>query len=372
MQILQITKVWEMAHVTRRDWFSRTTRWIGSFAAAGIFPVYGRDLTIGGADDKMMCQKLVGLSQMNHSILDLIGNTSMLQLRNIVPVDHARILLKMESENPTGSMKDRMALAMIAAAEKDGRLKPGGRVVEYTGGSTGVSLAFICSVKGYPLDLVTSDAFSIEKRNHMAAFGADLTLVKSDYGGMDEALTRNMIEAARQIREENGGFWTDQLKNEDVLPGYHDMGEEIWQQTEGRVDAFVQGVGTGGSLRGVAERLIEHNPDVHIVAVEPSESAVLSGEEQGPHKIEGIGAGFVVPLWKPGIVTDIAKVSTEESQAMARRLAKEEGVFAGTSTGGNLTAALRIAKELGPDRTVVTLMVDSGMKYLSTALYKDV
>ena len=372
MQILQITKVWEMAHVTRRDWISRTTRWIGSFAAAGIFPVYGRDRTIGGADDKMMYQILLGLPQMNHSILDLIGNTSMLQLRNIVPVDHARILLKMESENPTGSMKDRMALAMIAAAEKDGRLKPGGRVVEYTGGSTGVSLAFICSVKGYPLDLVTSDAFSIEKRNHMAAFGADLTLVKSDYGGMDEALTRNMIEAARQIREENGGFWTDQLKNEDVLPGYHDMGEEIWQQTEGRVDAFVQGVGTGGSLRGVAERLIEHNSDVQIVAVEPSESAVLSGEEQGPHKIEGIGAGFVVPLWKPGIVTEIAKVSTEESQAMARRLAKEEGVFAGTSTGGNLTAALRIAKELGPDRTVVTLMVDSGMKYLSTALYKDV
>lgn len=193
-------------------------------------------------------------------------------------------------------MKDRMALAMIEAAERDGRLKPGGRVVEYTGGSTGVSLSFICNVKGYPLDLVTSAAFSMEKRNHMAAFGAKLTLVKSDHGGMDEALTRNMIEAARQIQEEKGGFWTDQLKNEDLLPRYHDMGEEIWQQTDGKVDAFVQGVGTGGSLRGVAERLIEHNPDVQIVAVEPSESAVLSGEEQGSHKIEGIGAGFVVPL----------------------------------------------------------------------------
>jgi len=150
------------------------------------------------------------------------------------------------------------------------------------------------------------------------------------------------------------------------------MGEEIWQQSEGKVDAFVQGIGTGGSLRGVAERLIEHNPDVHIVAVEPSESAVLSGEEEGSHKIEGIGAGFVVPLWKPEIVGEIAKVSTEESQAMARRLAKEEGVFAGTSTGGNLIAALRKAKALGPGSTVVTLMVDSGMKYLSTALYKDV
>ena len=162
------------------------------------------------------------------------------------------------------------------------------------------------------------------------------------------------------------------MKNEDVLSRYHDMGEEIWQQTEGKVDAFVQGVGTGGSLRGVAERLIEHNPDVHIVAVEPSESAVLSGEEQGSHKIEGIGAGFVIPLWKPEIVREIAKVSTEESQAMAQRLAKEEGVFAGTSTGSNLIAALKKAKELGPDSTVVTLMVDSGMKYLSTALYKDV
>ncbi len=327
---------------------------------------------MGSADVKMMSQSAGSLPEINHSILNLIGNTSLLQLSNIVASNHARILIKLESENPTGSMKDRMALAMIEAAENDGRLNPGDRVIEYTGGSTGVSLSFICSVKGYPLDLVTSDAFSIEKRNHMAAFGADLTLVKSDYGGMDEALTRNMIEAARQIREEKGGFWTDQLKNEDVLSRYQDMGEEVWRQTEGKVDAFVQGVGTGGSLRGIAERLIEHNPDVHIVAVEPSESAVLSGEEQGPHKIEGIGAGFVVPLWKPEIVREIAKVSTEESQAMARRLAKEEGVFAGTSTGSNLIAALKKAKELGPDSTVVTMMVDSGMKYLSTALYNDV
>ena len=148
------------------------------------------------ADDDMMSQSVGNLPEINHSILERIGNTSLLQLHNIVPRDHARILIKLESENPTGSMKDRMALAMIEAAEKDGRLKPGGRVVEYTGGSTGVSLSFICSVKGYPLDLVTSDAFSIEKRNHMAAFGADLTLVKSDYGGMDEALTRNMIDTA--------------------------------------------------------------------------------------------------------------------------------------------------------------------------------
>ncbi len=311
------------------------------------------------------------IPEFNNSVLEQIGNTSLLELRNIVPKDHARILIKLESENPTGSMKDRMALAMIEAAEKDGRLKPGGRVVEYTGGSTGVSLSFICSVKGYPLDLVTSDAFSSEKRNHMAAFGAALTIIKSDFGGMDEALTRNMIEAARQIQENKGSFWTDQLNNDDVLPRYRAMGEEIWQQTEGTVDAFVQGVGTGGSLRGVAERLTEHNPNVHIVAVEPSESAVLSGQKEGPHKIEGIGAGFVVPLWKPEIVAEIVSVSTKDSQAMARRLAREEGAFAGTSTGSNLIAALKNSKELVPGSTVVTLMVDSGMKYLSTALYND-
>ena len=305
------------------------------------------------------------------SILELIGNSSLLELHNVVPDDHARIFLKLENENPTGSMKDRMALAMIEEAEKDGRLKPGGRVVEYTGGSTGVSLSFICRVKGYPLDLVTSDAFSLEKRNHMAALGANIVLVESDQGGMDEALTRNMIEVAKVIQEESGAYWTDQLNNLDVFGNYHQLGEEIWQQTGGGVDAFVQGVGTGGSLRGAAERLLEHNPDVHIVAVEPAESAVLSGEEEASHRIEGIGAGFVVPLWRPEIVDDISKVSTEEAQTMARRLAAEEGVFAGTSTGANLVAAMRLAKQWGPDKIIVALMVDTGMKYLSTELYKN-
>lgn len=309
--------------------------------------------------------------EISKSILERIGKTSLLELRNIVPKDHARILIKLESENPTGSMKDRMALSMIEEAENDGRLKPGGRVVEYTGGSTGVSLSFICKVKGYPLDLVTSDAFSIEKRNHMAALGARLTLIRSDSGGMDETLTRDMIKAAQQIQEEKGSFLTDQLNNEDVLSRYHDMGEEIWRQTAGKVDAFVQGVGTGGSLRGVAERLTQHNPKIHIVAVEPSESAVLSGDNQGSHKIEGIGAGFVVPLWKPEIIDEVAKVSTENAMEMARRLAKDEGVFAGTSTGGNLIVALKKAKELGPGATVVTVMVDTGMKYVSTDLYSS-
>ena len=304
------------------------------------------------------------------SILERIGCTPLIELRSLVPRDSARILVKIESENPTGTLKDRMALAMIVAAEKDGRLKSGGNVVEYSGGSTGVSLALICAAKGYALHIVTSDAFSIEKRNHMRALGADLTLVKSVDGGLDEALTRNMIEAARQIRERTGGFWTDQLNNTDQLGAYRTMGDEIWRQTEGRIDAFVQSVGTAGSVRGVAESLGAKNPGIHIVAVEPSESAVLSGQKTGIHKIEGIGAGFVVPMWDPSVIDEIATVSTEEAKAVARRLARTEALFAGTSTGGNLVVALKVAARLGANATVVTLMCDSGIKYLSTDLYK--
>jgi cysteine synthase A len=279
------------------------------------------------------------------------------------------VLLKLESENPTGSMKDRMALAMIEAAERDGRLKPSGPVVEYTGGSTGVSLALVCAAKRYPLSIVTSDAFSIEKRNHMAALGAELTLVPSQSGGMDAALTRNMVEAARQIAERTGAFWTDQLNNADQLTAYHAMGEEIWRQAEGRVDAFVQSTGTAASVRGVAEALRARKADVRIIAVEPKESAVLSGGKSGSHKIEGVGAGFVVPLWRPELIDEILPVSTEEAMAMARKLAAAEALFAGTSTGANLVASLDIARRLGPAATVVTVLCDTGMKYLSTPLY---
>ncbi|MFQ5568893.1 MAG: PLP-dependent cysteine synthase family protein [Rhodothermales bacterium] len=304
------------------------------------------------------------------SVLDRIADTPLVELNKIVPEGYARVLLKLESENPTGSMKDRMALAMIEAAEKDGRLPEGGRVIEYTGGSTGVSLALICAVKGYPISIVTSDAFSAEKRKHMAAFGAELTLVPSVDGGMDEALTHNMIEAARRITRKTGGFWTDQLNNADQLTAYHTMGNEIWEQTGGQVDAFVQSTGTAASVRGVAEALRTHRDDVLIVAVEPRESAVLSGEPSGVHKIEGVGAGFVVPLWDPSVIDEIARVSTDEAMDMARRLAKDEGLFAGTSTGANLVAVLDVARRLGPDATVVTVMCDSGLKYLSTALYR--
>lgn len=304
------------------------------------------------------------------SILCRVGSTSLLELRSIVPPGCARILLKLESENPTGSMKDRMALAMIQAAERDGRLKPGGSVVEYTGGSTGVSLSLICAARHYPLHIVTSDAFSQTKRDHMRALGADLTLIASNNGGMDAALTRNMVEAARQIRERTGAFWTDQLNNADQLGAYHAMADEIWAQTERSVDAYVQSVGTSASLRGAAERLRTHRPSVRIVAVEPSESAVLSGRPSGVHKIEGIGAGFAVPLWKPEIVDAIETVSTEDAREMTRRLAREEALLAGTSTGANLVAALRVARELGPGKIVVTVNCDSGIKYLGTEQFK--
>ena len=202
------------------------------------------------------------------SILERIGNTPLVELRSIVPEACAKILIKIESENPTGSMKDRMALAMIEAAEKDGRLKPGGHVVEYTAGSTGVSLAMVCAVKGYKLSIVTSDAFSAEKRNHMVALGAELTIVRSGDGGMDAGLTHRMIEAARQITERTGGFWTDQLQNADQISAYHKMGEEIWGQTDGDLHAFVHMTGTAASSRGVSEALHKHSTDIHCVAVE--------------------------------------------------------------------------------------------------------
>ena len=303
---------------------------------------------------------------MPKDILQCIGNTTLLALRSVVPKNGSRILLKLESENPTGSMKDRMALAMIEAAERDGRLKPGGSVVEYTGGSTGVSLALVCAVKGYPLHIVSSDAFSREKLDHMRILGGELQIVPSDGGGMTGKLTRDMVEAARVIQEKTGAFWTDQLNNTDQLAAYHQMAEEIWTQTGGQIDGFVQSVGTAASVRGIAEGLRRHKTGIRIVAVEPAESAVLSGGPSGSHKMDGIGAGFVVPLWQPGIADQMDKVFTEQANDMAFRLAREEGLFAGSSTGANVIAALRLAEQLGPRATVVTVMCDTGMKYLKT------
>ncbi len=303
------------------------------------------------------------------TVLNFIGRTRLVALQHVVPKGSARILVKLEYENPTGSMKDRMALAMIEAAEADGRLRPGGSVVEYTGGSTGVSLAFVCAAKRIPIQIVTSEAFSKEKRDHMRALGARLTLVASPTGGTTKALTLEMIETARRLASAPGSYWTDQLNNSDQLSSYQRMADEIWEQADGRVDAFVQSVGTCGSLRGVSTRLRVHHPAAHIVAVEPAESAVLSGGPSGSHQIEGTGAGFVVPLWTETLADEIQTVSTEEAMETARCLAREEGIFAGTSSGANLTVALRVAERLGPGQTVVTVACDSGMKYLSTPLY---
>jgi len=247
------------------------------------------------------------------TMVDAIGGTRLYALKHIVPKTSARILLKLECENPTGSMKDRMALAMVEAAEKDGRLRPGGSVVEYTGGSTGVSLAFVCASKRIPLKIVTSEAASKEKRDHMAALGAEITMVKSPTGGTTKALVMEMIETARTLASAPGSYWTDQLNNTDQVASYTRMADEIWDQSQGTVSAFVQSVGTGGSLRGTSTRLRDHNAKVRIVAVEPEESAVLSGRLSGSHKIEGAGAGFVVPLWMPELADDIQTVSTATS-----------------------------------------------------------
>ena len=303
-------------------------------------------------------------------VLDAIGDTAMVPLRRVVPASGAAIRVKLEWENPTGSMKDRMALSVISRAEADGRLAPGGTVVEYTGGSTGASLALVCAAKGHRLRIVTSDAFSREKLDQMAALGAELTLVPSEGGLTTKKLILDMIEAARELSREPGAYWSDQLNNHDSVAGYHPLGEEIWRQTGGAVAAFVHSVGTAASLRGVATVLKRHKPGVRIVAVEPAESPVLSGGQPGPHKIEGVGIGYTPPLWDPSLVDEIVPVATADAKAMARRLAREEALFAGTSSGANVVAALRVAERLGPDATVVTLMCDSGLKYVSTDVYR--
>jgi len=302
-------------------------------------------------------------------ILRAIGNTSMVRLRRVVPLDCAEILAKLEWENPTGSVKDRMAQAVISRAEEDGRLRQGGTVVEYTGGSTGASLALVCAAKGYRLRIVSSDAFSREKLDQMAALGAELTLVPSEAGRTTKKLILEMIETARELSREPGCCWTDQLNNRDSIAGYYSLGEEIWRQTRGEIDAFVHCVGTAASSRGVATVLKRYNPRIEIVAVEPAESSVLLGGESGPHKIEGVGIGYTPPLWDPTLVDQVLAVSTNEAKEMTRRLAREEALFAGTSSGANVVAAIRVAKRLGPEAKVVTLMVDSGLKYLNTDVY---
>ncbi|WP_426938760.1 PLP-dependent cysteine synthase family protein [Pseudarthrobacter sp. S3] len=305
----------------------------------------------------------------DEGVLAGIGSTPLIELGKVVSAGSARVLAKLEFANPTGSMKDRMAVAAIRGAEARGDITPGDTVVEYTAGTTGISLALVCAAKDYGLHIVFSDAFSDEKRRTMEALGATVEDVPSDHGRITERLIKAMIARAGELSAQPGHWACDQLNNRDAMTGYLTLGQEIWQQSSGRVDAFVQFVGTAHSIHGTARALRAHLPGLRVVAVEPAESAVLSGGPTGSHRIEGTGIGFIPPLWEPAEVDAIERVSYEEAMAMSRRLAREEGIFAGTSSGGNVVAALRVAEQLGPDATVVTVMVDSGFRYLSTGLY---
>ncbi|UCF67424.1 MAG: cysteine synthase family protein [Acidobacteriota bacterium] len=289
-------------------------------------------------------------------IIGAIGGTRLVELGRLVAPGHARVLAKLESHNPTGSLKDRMALSVVDRAVATGRLAPGGTLVEYTGGSTGTSLAFVCAARGIDITLVSSDAFSQEKRDHMRALGAKVIEIPSDGGRITKELIQSMIARAAELCEAPGTFYADQFNNVDAMAGYGPLAEEIWQQSDGRVDAFVHSVGTAQSISGVASVLRDFKPDVRIVAVEPAESPVLSGGSPGAHQIEGIGAGFIPPLWRDSTADEVVSVSTAEARAMSRRLAREEALFVGTSSGANVVAALREAETLGSGRTVVTIL----------------
>jgi len=294
--------------------------------------------------------------------LEAIGNTPLVELE---VQGGGRIFVKCEAANPTGSYKDRMALAMIEAAERDGRLQPGQPVVEYTGGSTGSSLAFVCAVKGYPLRIVSSDAFAVEKIRTMRAFGAEVELIHSPEG-ITPKLIPAMVQRAAEIAAETGAFWTDQFNNIDMTDGYRRMGEEILEQIEA-LDAFCGYVGTAGAFLGATRALADKLPRLHRVAVEPAESAVLSGGAPGTHHIEGGGIGYWPPQLTHADFDEVIAVPDAEAYATAREAAREHGIFSGPSTGANLAAAKQVADR---DKTVVvTVQVDSGLKYLSGPLY---
>ena len=314
-------------------------------------------------------------SPLRNSVLDAIGNTPVVRLRKIVSPDMADVVVKLEYYNPTGSYKDRMALAMIQGAEARGDLKPGMRVVEYTGGSTGSSLALVCAIKGYSFVPVSSDAFAREKLQTMRLFGADLRIIPSENGKLTPELFRTMIDTAKKLGEEPNSYYTDQFNNTDAIQGYMGIGAELYEQVPA-IDAFCAGVGTAGMLMGVARALreqnsrqIQENKRTKIIALEPASSPVLTTGKGGPHRVEGIAAGFRPPHLKEGQYDEVRTIDEQEARAMARRLAKEEGIFAGTSSGLNVVAALQLARELGPGKTVATVAVDSGFKYLAGDLF---
>lgn len=296
-----------------------------------------------------------------------IGNTPAVRLTRLVGDDSAEVWVKLEAANPTGSYKDRMALAMIEAAEADGRLRPGQSVVEYTGGSTGSSLAFVCAAKGYPLTIVSSDAFAAEKIRTMRAFGAQVELIHSP-AGITPDLIPSMIKRAGEIAAATGAFATDQFNNVDMVDGYRPLGTELLAQVPD-LDAFGCYVGTAGCFLGTTLALREQRPGLHRVVVEPAESAVLSGQPAGTHHIEGGGTGRRPPQLPIDAYDEVIAVPEAEAFAMARTAARREGIFSGPSTGANLVAAIQLARRLGPGHRVATVQVDTGLKYLSGALY---
>lgn len=305
------------------------------------------------------------------STLQAIGNTPLVRLRKVVLPDSAEVLVKLEYYNPTGSYKDRMALSMIEEAEARGALRPGMTVVEYTGGSTGSSLAFVCAVKGYPFTAVSSDAFAVEKLRTMRAFGAELIIIPSHDGLITPDLTPRMIEKARELAADENIYWTDQLHNPDIITGHKRLGRELLEQIEGPIHAFCGSVGTAGMLMGVASILREGDNTVRIIALEPASSAIISTGKAGDHHVEGIGIGFAPPLLDAALYDEARGIDEGESRLMARRLAREEGIFAGVSSGMNVVGALQLARELGPGHTVVTAAVDTGLKYLDGDLYDE-
>jgi cysteine synthase A len=304
------------------------------------------------------------------SILEAVGNTPLVRLNKITSPS-SEISVKLEYYNPTGSYKDRMAMSMVEEAEKEGLLKPGHSVVEYTGGNTGSSLAFVCAVKGYRAKLVTSDAFSEEKIRMMRAFGADITIVPSKDGKVTPDLVPRMMEKTKELADQPNTYWTNQLYNKHQLKGHNKMGEEIIAQTGGKLHAFVAAAGTAGCVMGVAQVLKTKLPGTRVFVVEPAESAVISNGVGGAHHIEGIGLGFIPPLLQKELFDGVIAVKEAEAKSMAQRLAREEGIFAGTSTGANVVAAIEAARRLGDGSRIVTVAVDTGLKYLWTEPFFD-
>ena len=304
-----------------------------------------------------------------NSVLNTIGSTPVVRLRRLVQPGSASVVVKLEYFNPTGSYKDRMALAMIEGAERRGTLKPGMRVIEYTGGSTGSSLAMVCAMKGYTFHALCSDAFSQEKLNTMRAFGARLELIPSDGGKVTPALFDRFKARTAELMKEPNTFWTDQFNNDDALDGYAAIGRELVEQV-GCVDAFVGAVGSGGMLMGVARALKAAGCKTKIIALEPATSPLLTKGKGGPHRVEGTAPGFWPPHLKKDSYDEARAIDEEKGREIARRATREEGVFAGISSGVNLAAALDLARELGPGKVVATVAVDTGLKYLTGDLYK--